>query len=553
MVMITKNKIWPKKRKYSLIILLIMLASMVSCAKKEASNPLTPDNRVDNEFSDSLVVNNGFETDTTGVTQSPYGWGVQAEGKDINASHTTNNGHSGKYALEHKNNSAYKIFTYQTLTKLPNGYYSLWAWIKNGGDQNSCYLSGKGSDGIEKMTSLPKSSSWIPIVVRGIHVIDGKCTFGVSSDANSNNWCQVDDIQLVKDDIPFTFLKGGDLSELTYIESKGGKFSDNGVQKDCIQILKDHGFNIVRLRLYNDPGNPNYSPSKRLPAGIQDTTDILNLSRRSKAAGMQIELTFHYSDYWTNPGTQNKPHAWASLTYAQLKTAVYDFTFNFMIQMQIQGTTPEYVSLGNETRGGILFPDGSTSNFGQLAELFNQGYDAVKAVSPSTKVIIHIDDGGNASTYDWFFGLCNQYGVKYDLIGASYYPFWTGKTVAQINTWANYVSAKFNKDIFIMETGYNWNPTLPNGSNGQLSSNGPYASIYPSSPTGQRDFLYECFSGLKTANNGRVIGDLYWDPIMIEVSGVGWELGGSNVISNTTLFNFSGNALPALKAFQYNN
>ena len=59
--------------------------------------------------------------------------------------------------------------------------------------------------------------------------------------------------------------------------------------------------------------------------------------------------------------------------------------------------------------------------------------------------------------------------------------------------------------------------------------------------------------GMKTANNDRVIGDLYWDPVLIEVSGVGLELGPPNVVSNTTLFDFSGNALPALKAFRYNN
>jgi arabinogalactan endo-1,4-beta-galactosidase len=86
-----------------------------------------------------------------------------------------------------------------------------------------------------------------------------------------------------------------------------------------------------------------------------------------------------------------------------------------------------------------------------------------------------------------------------------------------------------------------------------VSNNGPYDAVYPSSPEGQRDFLYECFNGLKSVANGRIIGDLYWDPVMIEVLGVGWELGADNVVSNTTLFDFSGNALPALKAFKYNN
>jgi hypothetical protein len=61
----------------------------------------------------------------------------------------------------------------------------------------------------------------------------------------------------------------------------------------------------------------------------------------------------------------------------------------------------------------------------------------------------------------------------------------------------------------IMETGYNWTPKLPDGSNGQLVDNGPYNYIYPSSGEGKKNFLYECFNGLKAADNGRIIGDLY--------------------------------------------
>ena len=104
----------------------------------------------------------------------------------------------------------------------------------------------------------------------------------------------------------------------------------------------------------------------------------------------------------------------------------------------------------------------------------------------------------------------------------------------------------------LMESGYNWNPTLPNGYPGQLSNNGPYDNIYPSSPQGQKDFILELFSQIKNCNNGRVIGDLYWDPVMIAVPGVGWELGAPNVVANTTLFDFKGNSLPVLGAFKYN-
>ncbi|MCR4859328.1 MAG: glycosyl hydrolase 53 family protein, partial [Bacteroidales bacterium] len=62
-----------------------------------------------------------------------------------------------------------------------------------------------------------------------------------------------------------TVLIGGDISELTYVEQNGGKYYMDGKEMDCIELLKKGGFNIVRLRLYNDPGNPDFSPSCRLP------------------------------------------------------------------------------------------------------------------------------------------------------------------------------------------------------------------------------------------------------------------------------------------------
>lgn len=101
-----------------------------------------------------------------------------------------------------------------------------------------------------------------------------------------------------------------------------------------------------------------------------------------------------------------------------------------------------------------------------------------------------------------------------------------------------------------METGINWNPVTSYGQPGQLPNNGPVP--YAETPAGQRDFLYELFAGLKSVPDGNVIGDLYWDPVMIPAAGVGWEVGQPNVVENTTLFDFGGRALPGLDAYLYN-
>jgi arabinogalactan endo-1,4-beta-galactosidase len=468
----------------------------------------------------------------------------QSSGNTAAVSLLSGNAFSSSLYLQQSNPVPYQVQTYQLVTNLPNGYYKLTVMVKNSGGQNVCYISGN-----DRMTSLPISSQWTNTIVRGINVTNGQCLVSVySNDGTGGNWCRVDLIQLIKDDLPYTFLKGGDISELTYVEQGGGVFYEtNGVPMDCLQILKNHGCNIVRLRLYNDPDNPNFSPSNLLPPGIQSPTNILDLAARAKAKGLQIELTFYYSDGWDNV----KPHDWANLSFPQLTNAVYNFTTNFMTLMKNQGTTPEYVSLGNEINGGILTPDGSSSNWPQLAQLLKMGYAGVKAVSPATQVILHLNSNISSNTVAGFFNQAVNHCVNWDIIGCSYYPFWSGFTAEQARDLINSWYSNFNKPVLIMETGYNWSTNKCDGYPGQLSNNGP--EPFPSTPLGQKEFMLNCFNAIKMVNQGHCIGDLYWDPIFICVPGEGWELGQPNVVDNTTLFDFTGHALPVLNAFFYNN
>ncbi|HAQ37933.1 MAG TPA: hypothetical protein DCQ58_05435, partial [Saprospirales bacterium] len=49
---------------------------------------------------------------------------------------------------------------------------------------------------------------------------------------------------------------GADISFLPELEANGIRFSDKGIEKDALEILKDHGFNYIRLRIFNDPAQP---------------------------------------------------------------------------------------------------------------------------------------------------------------------------------------------------------------------------------------------------------------------------------------------------------
>lgn len=324
--------------------------------------------------------------------------------------------------------------------------------------------------------------------------------------------------------------------------------------------MAENGTDIVRLRLYNDsgPDHPRVGyPGHHLPEGYQDEEDILDLARRATRYGMRIQLTFHYSDYWTNGEIQDIPKDGRDVTdlpreqaVDKLESHVYDYTRYFLQRMAAQGTPPAFVSLGNEMQGGLLFPYGcsyTADGAPALARFLKAGYRATKEVSPDTRVIIHITDAGDYDEYRWFFGLLDQLGVPYDLIGSSSYPFWTRRDIPTVVRFFDTISREFNKRIMVMETGINWNPVTHEGLEGQLHDNGPVP--YGETPAGQRDFLCELFAALKSVPDGAVIGDLYWDPVMIPAPGVGWEVGEPNFVSNTTLFDFTGRALPA---YRYN-
>src|SRR6185369_10954674 len=106
------------------------------------------------------------------------------------------------------------------------------------------------------------------------------------------------------------FIMGADVSMLQQIEDNGGKFYDNGVEKDCLTILKDHGVNWIRLRIWNDPTDDQGKP---LGGGDNDLERTVAMATRVKAMGLKLLLDFHYSDWWADPGKQNMPKAWATL------------------------------------------------------------------------------------------------------------------------------------------------------------------------------------------------------------------------------------------------
>ena len=240
---------------------------------------------------------------------------------------------------------------------------------------------------------------------------------------------------------------GADISFLPQLEARGIKFSDKGIQKDVFEILKDHGFNYIRLRLFVDPSNDSgYSPGK----GFCDLQQTLQMAKRIKKAGMKFLLDFHYSDTWADPGKQFKPAAWKNLNFKDLAKTVFDYTTKVLLALKAQGTLPDMAQTGNEINHGILWPEGNVQHLDSLAVLLNAGMSAVKKLDPSIITLLHIALGGQNSESEFFIDNMIARGVSFDVIGESYYPKWHG-TLQDLDTNLSLLEKKYNKPVIVAE------------------------------------------------------------------------------------------------------
>jgi len=252
------------------------------------------------------------------------------------------------------------------------------------------------------------------------------------------------------------FVKGADVGWLLQMEATGFKFyNSTGVQTNCLQILKDKEINTIRLRVWVNPSND-------ITSGHCSKKETVVMALRAQQMGMRVMIDFHYSDSWADPGKQTKPAAWASHTFAQLLNDVYNHTYDVLDTLKQCGVTPEWVQIGNEIRGGMLWPDGSSSNWTNLGQLLNKGYDAAKAVDNSIKVVIHLESGNDNSKCRWFFDNAKTQGVRYDIIGLSYYPYWISPSgvfkdynlsINDLGNNMNDMASRYGKEVMVVEVG----------------------------------------------------------------------------------------------------
>jgi len=308
---------------------------------------------------------------------------------------------------------------------------------------------------------------------------------------------------------PAVFAKGADISWLSEMEAAKVRFYNKaGQEKGLLEILQSTGMNAIRLRVWVNPTD-----------GWSNVNDVVQKAIRAKNAGYRIMIDFHYSDSWADPSKQTKPAEWQNKDLAALKTLVYNHTSQVLTALKEKGIGVEWVQIGNETNNGMLWEEGkASSNMKNFADLILSGYNAVKAVSPEAKVIVHLSNGYDNSLFRWMFDGLKANGAKWDVIGMSLYPTAGDWRIKNEQCEANMkdMVARHDKEVMICEVG------MP-----------------MSEAAAAKAFISDLITRVKTLPQSKGLGVFYWEPQAYN-SWKGYKLGA---------FDDTGKPTEALDAF----
>ncbi len=334
------------------------------------------------------------------------------------------------------------------------------------------------------------------------------------------------------------FYKGMDISFLPEFLEEGRKLKDfDGTITEPFALIKKYGVNAIRLRIWNNPENV---PESR---GYCSLSHTIAMAKKIKAHGMSFMLDFHYSDYWADPAKQNKPKAWADLSFEELEEAVYTYTRDTLLSLQAEGVLPDQVQIGNEIRSGLLFPEGELPDYAHMVRLVNAGIRGARAVADADvlQVMIHLDQGGRYFYInEWFTKAIANGLMDFDLMGLSYYPFWHG-TFTDLRETLKKLIEGYHKPIMIVETAHAWRRST----NGFIDEAQERIAGIPASPQGQRKVLDLVMNIVAALPQQMGLGVYYWEPLCWPRPGQGgWS-------ENMGLLEEDGKVMEGIRSFLF--
>ena len=356
----------------------------------------------------------------------------------------------------------------------------------------------------------------------------------------------------------------------TYLEEldHGAVYLDGGKPVDPLEDFLANGVDCMRIRIWNDPQSGAGEPYL---AGSCDLDNYIRLGTLAKSKGYRLMMDLHYSDFWADPGKQMIPKAWRGYDLPAMTQAVYDFTRECLTAAVAADVAPEFIQVGNEITNGMLWPmgkllrdDGTRGGYERLIPLIDAGCRACREVLPGAKIMLHLEKSNDQAVYQEFFSHMEAAGIDYDIIGASYYPYWHGTPDELFANLQN--CRRFGKELMVAELGYGFTTeayTL--GGKGQrlvIDAERAYVpgftERYPVTPEGQEAFVRDFLARARAEGIG---GVFYWEPLWLPGEGICWaseagqayihEEGKSttNEWANQCLFDYEGKKLPAFDAF----
>jgi arabinogalactan endo-1,4-beta-galactosidase len=245
------------------------------------------------------------------------------------------------------------------------------------------------------------------------------------------------------------FMLGADISS-TFEFAMTYRDVDNST-KPLLALLKNHGFNYVRLKTFVNPNAPyGYSSTANgcdgLSESFGDRDHIIAAAKTVKQAGMGLLLDLHYSDTWADPGNQIIPESWRSATsITQLASLMKAYTTDVVSKAIAAGARPDMVQVGNEITAGLLkdLPGpstdcwgnnpvaapfgGSTATWDDLATLLKAGIQGVRDADPTITVMLHIENTKDLAGVHWWVDAAQSRGVAFDVLGLSCYTAFQGQ------------------------------------------------------------------------------------------------------------------------------
>ncbi len=313
--------------------------------------------------------------------------------------------------------------------------------------------------------------------------------------------------------IPASFIFGADVSTALSEENSGVVYKNAaGEETDLFQLLKDAGWDTIRVRVWNDPFDEN---GMGYGGGNCDVNNAVEIAKRCQQVGLSLVVDFHYSDFWADPSKQMCPKAWLGMTLEQKCDALYDFTVSALTRIKETDVQVTMVQVGNEINGGIA---GEWSTNGRN-QLMNAGSAAVRAVLPDALVAVHFTNVNKSDAKKYIREVCEGDDVvDFDVMAYSYYSYWHGD-VDTLKELIKDVRENFSKDVIIAETAYPFT-----NENLDMHPNSVPNEWCDMKQTIDRDGQAADFKAtVKAAVEAGALGVFYWEPAWIKVPGDTWE------------------------------